>query len=304
MQDMTKAENDRGSISIEAENDINILTNAAEGNDLKIYQLISKRGNLNVDLESDAAIKELAANKGLNIIQKAQNLTIIDIGIKIPENDEIDNIWGNTFNDMLFPHDGIGQGVPSSSPVPVESQDVIPNYINISVLDAIEEQDRGNSNLTILAAYVKGNHGENTQYYENGTRLADVTLMADNIYANSAKAPISTISTKHNPNGYTPLLKEYKESDFGGTNTEIYEAKGINSVGKGEAISLDILGVDSDLVIDYVYEAQRNKYDPQIIKSEDGIAQLEFINLPRSLANKLLYKYMQANSEDMNLTAL
>jgi len=255
--------NPNSSISVEAENDINILAKANSDNELKLYQLISKRGDIGLSLESDAVIREITANKGLKIVQKAQNLTIIDIGLKVPEKTAIGDISPVEFNDILFPHDKIGQGVTTSTQQDVSSKSIIPNYINISVLDAMENPDRGDSNLTIYSAYVKGNHGENTQYYENGTRLADVTLMADNIYANSSKAKDSDISTKHNPNGYTQPAKTYSEADFGGDSTEVYEAKGINSYGKGEVLSFDVLGVDVDLVKDYVNEPKRDKYSPQ-----------------------------------------
>ena len=264
MQDMSKAESDRGSISLESENDLHILTNAAEGYELKLYQVISKRGSIGIDLESDTAIKEIGANKGLNIVQKAQNLTIIDVGLGVPSNDKYSNISPISFNDMLYHHDGLGQDITATAEEQTSNiVPVIPNYINISVLDALENKERGNSNLTIYSATVKGNNGENAQYYENGTRLADVTLMADNIYANSAKAPDSTVSTKNNPNGYKQTLKSYTEADFGGVSTVAYEAKGINSVGEGKELSIDILGVDTDKVGNYVYDAQRNQYVPQ-----------------------------------------
>ncbi|MBR1908205.1 hypothetical protein IJ818_04645, partial [bacterium] len=42
----------------------------------------------------------------------------------------------------------------------------------------------------------------------------------------------------------------------------------------------------------------------KVMGTEGGIANIKFINMPRYIANKLLYKYMQANSEKMNLTAL
>ena len=223
-------------------------------NETKIYQIISKHGSIDLDFESDAAIKEITANKGLNITQKAQNLTIYDLGMPVSAEGA-----STPFEDMLNPHDDLVYGIDPVTP----SNSVIPNYINIRVLDAMDNADRSESNLRIYNGTVAGNHGENTQYYENGTRLADVTLMADNIYANSYKAPDSTVSTKANPNGYKQTGKTYTNAEFGGDGSIVYEAKGINAYGEGEALSLDILGVDKDVVDTLITNPNRNHYDTQ-----------------------------------------
>ena len=266
MQDTLNAPN--SSVSFESENDLYMTGKANSTNETKIYQIISKHGSIDLDFESDAAIKEITANKGLNITQKAQNLTIIDLGMPV-------SAQGATspFNDMLNPHDDLVYGIDPVTP----ENSVIPNYINIKALDAINNPDRADSTIKIYNGYVKGNHGENTQYYENGTRLADVTLMADNIYANSAKAPDSSVSTKANPNGYKQTDKTYTLADFGFTDEDnivltsgdspdihaVLEAKGINAYGDGEPISLDILGVDKDVVDGLIANPNRNIYVSQ-----------------------------------------
>ncbi len=260
--------NPQSSVSFEAENDINITGRSNSSEKTKIYQLISKRGNIGLDLESDAVIREITAGKGLSITQKAQNLTIMDLGM--PGS----SVKGNTqpFNDMLNPHDDLVFGENPEDP----SKSVVPNYVVIKVLDAMENSGRADSNLKIYSAYVKGNHGENTQYYPDGARLADVTLMADNIYANSSKAPDSNVSTKKNPNGYKQTDKTYTDEDFGGDSTKVYKAKGINAYGEGEPISLDILGVDKDIVNEVVSNPRRTKYITQKSKT----------NIPDEFKNK------------------
>ena len=241
-------------VSFETENDLYMTGKSNSANETKIYQIISKHGSIDLDFESDAAIKEITANKGLNITQKAQNLTIYDLGMPVSAEGA-----STPFEDMLNPHDDLVYGIDPVTP----SNSVIPNYINIRALDAMENAGRSESNLRIYNATVAGNHGENTQYYENGTRLADVTLMADNIYANSYKAPDSTVSTKANPNGYKQTGRTYTDEAFGGDGSVVYEAHGINAYGEGEALSLDILGVDKDVVDSLITNPNRNHYDTQ-----------------------------------------
>ena len=237
------------SVSFEAENALNITGQANSDNETKIYQLVTKKGDIGLDLESDAIVKEIAAGGGLNITQKAERLTLIDLSMPISREGS-----SNTFADILEPHDNIAFGGNGST----DYDGVIPNYVNIKVLDAIDTPERSNAALKIYNAYVKGNHGENTQYYPDGSRLADVTLMADNIYVNSAKAPSSTIT------GFTPADKTYSPADFGDTDTNVYEAHGINGWGEGEPVSIDILGVDRDIVEELVDNPQRNNYEMQL----------------------------------------
>ena len=266
MQDTLNAPN--SSVSFESENDMNVTAKANSANETKIYQIISKHGTIDLDLEADGVIKEITSGKGLDITQKAQNLTIIDLGLPVSSKGST-----SSFDDMLNPHDDLVYGIdPGSS-----SKSVVPNYINIKALDAINNPERGDSNLKIYNAYVKGNQGENTKYYPNGTRLADVTLMADNIYANSAKAPDSTVSTVANPDGFKQPDTTYTLADFGfgdednisqnsGQSVDthaVLEAHGINAFGEGEPLSLDILGVDKDIVDDLVTNPNRNLYDDQ-----------------------------------------
>ncbi len=236
------------SVSFEAENSLYVTGKTNSENETKLYQLVTKTGDLGVDMESNAVIKEIVAGSGLNITQKAEKLTIIDLSMPISKGSD-----DNSFIDILQPHDNKSLGSNGDG----YNIDVIPNYINIKVLDAIDNPNRSNATLKIYNAYIRGNHGENTQYYPDGSRLADVTLMADNIYVNSAKAPSSTIT------GFTPTDKTYSPADFGGTDTNSYEAHGINGYGDGEAISIDILGVDRDIVEELIDNPQRNNYEMQ-----------------------------------------
>ena len=247
------ASNPQSSISFEAENDLYVSGKANSANETQIYQIISKRGTIDLDLVSDAAIKEITAGKGLRITQKAQNLTIMDLGMPVSAEGS-----SAPFTDILYPHDDLEY---TADPVTPEKA-VVPNYVIVRVLDAVDNPERSDSNLKIYTLTVRGNHGENTQYYPDGSRLADVTLMADNIYANSAKAPDSNVSAKENPDGYKQTGTTYSDEQFGGNGT-VYEAKGINTYGEGDAITLDILGVDSDVVNELVDNPQRNDYEEQ-----------------------------------------
>ena len=255
------ASNPKSSVSFEAENDINLTGRANSSNETKIYQLVSKHGDIDFDMESDAVIKEITAGKGLRLTQKAQNLTIYNLGTSYSSAGQT----GEKFDDMLYPHDDIVYGDSSDK----SGESAIPNYAIIRVLDAMDTPNRGDSNLKIYSAYVRGNHGENTQYYPDGSRLADYTLMADNIYANSDKAFDSTVSTKENPNGYKQTDKSYDLSGFGIEDGKKYSAQGLNAYGKGDTLSLDVLGVDSDVVNEIVKNPQRNSYNEQ--KSVDNV---------------------------------
>lgn len=251
-------DNPNASVSFESENDLNISGKATSGYEARIYQLISKRGSIDFDIESDADIKEISSGKGIKLTQKAQNLTIRELGMPIvPEGDSV------AFDDMLNPHDDLVYG-----PDPVDpGKSVVPNYVVIRVLDAMDTPERSESNLTIYSLSVKGNDGENTQYYADGSRLADVTLMADNIYASSYKAVNSKVDTKANPNGVKLKGRTYTNEDYDPTDTTVYEAQGINAYGEGKAISLDILGVDPEVVEALVPNPQREKYIVQKSKT-------------------------------------
>ena len=267
MQDTVKAP--QATVSFEAENDINITGGAtAVGADTRIYQLITKRGSIDFDINSDADIKEITAGKGIKITQKAQNLTIRELGMP-------DNPPGNEnyFDDILNPHDDL-EYAPRDPSQPEKL--VIPNYVVLRVLDAMDTKERAESNLIVYSLTVKGNHGENAEYYPDGSRLADVTMMADNIYASSYKAPNSDVHTKDNPNGVKLHGRTYTNSDMDPSDTTVHKAKGINSFGDGEPISVDILGVDKDFVESIIQNPQRSGY----------IIQKSKTNVPDPFRNK------------------
>ena len=247
--------NPNSSVSFEAENDISISGEASKT--LTIRQIISKRGTIDFDADTDADIGEITSGKGLKITQKAQNLTIRNIGTRTSGEDS------ERFNDILYHHDGIAYGGGEGG-----AGSIVPEYLIIKVLDAKDTPERAESNLIIYSAYVKGNNGENAHYYPDGTRLADVTLMADNIYANSYKAVNSKVHTKDNPRGVNLNGRTYSNEDIDSTDTNIYEAKGINAYGEGEALSFDILGVDADTVHELVPAAQRDYYIVETSKTK------------------------------------
>ncbi|MBQ9035667.1 MAG: leukotoxin LktA family filamentous adhesin [Alphaproteobacteria bacterium] len=249
------ATDSQSSVSLEAENDLYMSGKANSGNETKIYQMISKHGAIDLDLTSNATIKEITSNKELIIMQKAQNLAIMNLGM--PAEDTA------SFTDMLYPHDELVYGFDSAAP----EKSVVPQYVNISVLDAVDTPERSDSNLKIYSMTVRGTQDENYQ--------SDIVLMADNIYVNSAKAPDSDVSTKNNPNGYKQTQKTYSDAQFGGSGT-VYEAKGINTFGEGKAIRLNISGVDDKVVNEWVNNPQRNDYEKQY----------SFDNIPTRFQNK------------------
>ena len=232
----------KSSVSFEAENDLYVSGKANSDNETQIYQIISKHGTLDLDLASNATINEISAGKELILTQKAQNMTIMNLGMPAEGSD--------TFTDMLNPHDDLIYGYDPAAP----EKSVVPQNIKISVLDAVDTPERSDSNLKIYSATVRGSEDESKQ--------SDVTLMADNIYVNSAEAPDSDVSTKDNPNGYKQTQKTYSDEQFGGSGT-IYEAKGINTLGEGGAISLNVSGVDADFVAEMLDEPQRSDYEKQ-----------------------------------------
>ena len=252
MQDTAAAP--KSSVNMETENDLFVSGDSNSDSDMIIHQMISKRGNSEVELKHDAAIGRITSGKGLKITQQAQNLTVYEIGGGPSQEQEA------AFDDILYPHDDLIYGNPTDN----GSSYVIPQYVNIQVLDAIDNPERGDSNLKIYSLNVKGNNGENDNYYPDGGRLADVTLMADNIYANSDKASSSSVSTKDYPEGYKQTQTTYTASQFGGKDdTTVYAARGINAYGKGTPLSLDIIGVDKDVVNATVENANRTVYKEQ-----------------------------------------
>lgn len=115
----------------------------------------------------------------------------------------------------------------------------------IEVLDLNGGED-ANSTLRIYNAYVRGaNNGQGA--YEDilgqTFQKADVSLMADNIYANAYDAAESNVSTVHHPDGFDP-----KENGSYELNGETHYAIGFNTVGDGAKLSFDIEGVNKDFV--------------------------------------------------------
>ena len=233
-QDTLNAPN--SSISVEAESDINLTVKANSDNPAKLYQLISKRGNSNLSLNSDTEIASITSGKNLHIVSTGKNLTIYEIGTS--------DLIGSKFNDILYPHDNIDASNSKSGS--------IPESIDIEVLDSYGGNN-ANSTLKIYSAMVKGrNNGQGAYYEDDGSRKADVFLMADNIYANSYLAPDSVTSAR-----------EYSDVVLGGNGSNIIKAKGINAVGSGVELALDVRGVNKDIVNIVSPDATRTNYKTQ-----------------------------------------
>lgn len=215
-------------VSFEAENDIK-LENVKSDNPTNIWQLISKRGSIDFTLGSEATINEITSGNHLHLLSKAKNLTIYNIGKT--------SSFEDPFDDLLYPHDLIKLGTGEDS--------VVPQTVAIEVLDLNGGED-ANSTLRIYNAYVRGaNNGQGA--YEDilgqTFQKADVSLMADNIYANAYDAAESNVSTVHHPDGFDP-----KENGSYELNGETHYATGFNTVGDGAKLSFDIEGVNKDFV--------------------------------------------------------
>ena len=295
--------NPQSSVSFEAENDLYLEGKVNSGNETRIHQMISKHGTIDLDLASDASINEISAGKKLSVTQKAQNLTIMNLGMPADGT--------NSFADMLNPHDDLVCGFDTSAP----EKSVVPQYVNIAVLDAVDTSERSDSNLKIYSATVRGGHAEGAQ--------SDITLMADNIYVNSAKAPDSYVSTKNNPNGYKQTESTYTDEETNGSGM-VYEAKGINAFGSGDALKLNIIGVDADIVAELMANPQRNDYSklypvkniPNRFKNDESnpyeysfktknaiISVNDYVNTERGVEfNKLYADNAYINTMDTNLT--
>ena len=248
------------SASLYSENDLNLEIKTDRNAGVHFHQILSKQGDLNIGMGEDSVISELVSSKGINVNQRAQNLTIYSIGKLISE----DSTYA-TMEDILAPHDNIAYNLDEN----LYDEQLIPSYINIKVLDAMDTSSRSDSNLKIYTGYVKGNHSNN-EWYSKTSRLADVTLMADNIWALSNKAPSSIVSAPTYPSGKY-MEKTYTADvigDWAEPNKKI--AEGINAYGKGDAFTFDILGVDKNYVDANVWNPNRTNYikHPYISKFE------------------------------------
>ena len=122
---------------------------------------------------------------------------------------------------------------------------VVPQTVAIEVLD-IDGGADANSTLRIYNAYVRGaNNGQGAyeQYLDQTFQSADVSLMADNIYANAYDAASSDVETVHHPDGFDAKKDTVYELDG-----ETHYATGFNTVGEGAKLSFDISGVSKDYV--------------------------------------------------------
>lgn len=216
-------------VSFEAENDIK-LENVKSNNPTNVWQLISKRGSIDFTLGSSGKINEITSSNHLHILSKAKDLTIYNLGKTSSFEDPMD--------DLLYPHDLISLGGK-------DGLGVVPQTVAIEVLD-IDGGANANSTLRIYNAYVRGaNNGQGAyeQYLDQTFQSADVSLMADNIYANAYDAASSDVETVHHPDGFDAKKDTVYELDG-----ETHYATGFNTVGEGAKLSFDISGVSKDYV--------------------------------------------------------
>lgn len=217
-------------VSFEAENDIK-LSNVKSDNATRVWQLISKRGSVDFVIGSDAEINEVTSGNHLHLQSLAKNLTIYDLGKTSSFEDPMD--------DLLYPHDRISLGGTGG---------VVPQTVAIEVLD-IDGGANAESTLKIYNAYVKGaNNGQGAyeQYLDQTFQKADVSLMADNIYAHAHDASKSDVNTVLRPEGFNPAEEDsiYNLNDGKGDRY----ATGFNTVGEGAKLSFDLQGVSKEMV--------------------------------------------------------
>lgn len=265
-------------VGFEAENDI-YLDGSAKGDKTNIAYLVSKRGSIDFALGSDAEIHEITSNNHLHIQSRAKNLTIYNLG-KLTS-------LGEDFNDLLYPHDKIKLGG--------NSMDVVPQTVAIEVLDANGGAE-ANSTLKIYNAYVRGaNNGKGSyeQYLDQTFQTADVSLMADNIYAHAYDAAKSDVYTNNRPGGFDPTL-DTVYTDLNGNEAH---ATGFNTVGEGAKLSFDLQGVSREMVKSATGDDSTRSYN-----ETDKFQTIEFFNnkyqIPDGKAYKAHEVTLSVNSSD------
>lgn len=265
-------------VGFEAENDI-YLDGSAKGDKTNIAYLVSKRGSIDFALGSDAEIYEITSNDHLHLQSRAKNLTIYNLG-KLTS-------LGEDFNDLLYPHDKIKLGG--------NSMDVVPQTVAIEVLDA-NGGANANSTLKIYNAYVRGANngkGKYEQYLDQTFQMADVSLMADNIYAHAYDAAKSDVYTNNRPDGFDPTL-DTVYTDLDGKEAK---ATGFNTVGEGAKLSFDLQGVSRDMVKNATGDDSTRTYN-----ETDKFQTIEFFNnkyqIPDGKAYKAHEVTLSVNSSD------
>ena len=233
--------NNGAKVSIEGENNVYVDLKTNSNNPLHIDSIISKRGDIDLTNATNSIINYITSGGDLHILETGKELTIYNIG-------------GNAigFDDILYPHDNIGNGTNAA----------VPQSIEIEVLDALGG-DNADSTLKIYSAYVQGRNKGQGEFDANGKQIADVSLMADNIYINSANAKDSSVTTKKNSNGFKQTNKTYTDTQLGLVGDTIYQAQGINAYGEGKAIVLDVKGVSKEFIDENTTAANRTNYNVQ-----------------------------------------
>ena len=162
--------------------------------------------------------------------------------------------------DILYPHDNIGLGLGANA--------VVPQSIAIEVLDAMGGSN-SESTLKIYSANVQGRNKGQGEFDSNGRQIADVSLMADNIYINSANAKHAQVSTKKNSQGLLYSDNTYTDAQLGLLGDTVHQAMGLNSYGEGKPIVLDVKGVSREFVSKNSTGATRTNYNVQTPVAQD-----------------------------------
>ena len=230
-------------LSIEGENNVYAVANSNSNNTAYIDAVISKRGDVEFTNNSNSILNQISSGGHLHILETGKELTIYSIGGAIGDID-----------DILYPHDNIN--------IENGTNAAVPQSIAIEVLDALGG-DNAESTLKIYSAYVQGRNKGQGEFDANGKQIADVSLMADNIYINSANAKHAQVSTKKNSQGLLYSDNTYTDAQLGLSGDTVYQAMGLNSYGEGAPLILDVKGVSSEFVDANTTGATRSNYNVQ-----------------------------------------
>ena len=141
--------------------------------------------------------------------------------------------------------------------------------------------DNAESTLKIYCANVQGRNNGEGEYDANGRQIADVSLMADNIYVNSANAKHAQVSTKKNSQGLMYSDNSYTDAQLGSLGDTVYKAQGINAYGDGTALVLDVKGVSNEFVNENTTGATRTNYNVQSPVAQDA----KFVNVNNQISD-------------------
>lgn len=264
-------------VSAEAEKDL-YIKGLSDDYNMNIWAMVAKTGSMGLELSGNTVIREISAGGNLQIVNRGAELTLYDVG-------RLSHML-NVKDDLLYPHDKVAMS------------SVTPETLDLEVLD-INKNTRVNANaansiLRIYNAYVKGQNAPEIRNIDGTTSIeTDITLRADNIYANKDG---SSMFIKLGNNNTTD--RKYHDNPLD-TSSEILSATGFNSVGEGKRLVFDVQGVSPDLVTAIGRsENERNYYSVDTVKTIDA-----FQNIYAQFGKNYMAKNvtLSINSNDNNL---